>query len=85
MDRSRRTPSGKESIPALYHDCDACGTPLRIDRTPEGGRYTRSTTVSMTDSVTGKSFYADNAASNGCWFCGSPAWRRGGSLGDMRR
>lgn len=60
-----------------YRRCDACGMWNKIGRTPEGGEYVATTR----DSVTNDPVYAGN----GCWFCGSPAWRNGGKLGDMAR
>lgn len=66
----------------LFYRCDACDTYLKIDRTPEGGEYVPTTRATPTAGQTwGDPVYA----AQGCWFCGTPAWRHGAKLGDLKR
>jgi hypothetical protein len=82
---TRYTQTVYDEFDSVYQRCSACGFKNMLGRTPAGGRYTPSSTITYTDSVTGKNFYADAAAANGCAFCGCPIWNAGGSLGDMAR
>ena len=83
--RLQEAAASQDLYGGLLQRCSACGLPNRVGRTVSGGRYQPSSTVAYTDPVTGKSFYSNVAHSNGCAFCGSPAWNLGGSLGDMAR
>ena len=61
--------------------CDACGSYNDPDSRPHGGEFVHLS-LTTTDGV-GNTVYYDGNGSQGCWFCGSPAWRDGASLGDM--
>ena len=69
----------------LHRRCSVCGQFNRLDRNVRLGRYAAPSTVTSTDAVRGKSYYADNASSCGCAFCASPLWADGGQRGDLGR
>ena len=76
-------PNWKTSEPYEgYRRCDACGNWNKIGRTPEGGEFYPTT---RDDPETGYTWGDLIFAGNGCWHCGSPAWRNGGKLGDLSR
>lgn len=73
---------GRQIYDGLFQRCDACGSFNKIGRTPEGGEWQSTTRGTPAAGYTwGDPVYP----TNGCWFCGSPAWRRGGKLGDLAR
>lgn len=74
-----------ELFGGLLRRCGICGQFNNINIAPRLGRYATPASVNMTDSITGKTFYNDNAAANGCALCGSPAWADGGKSGDLSR
>jgi len=59
--------------------CSACGFPCDIDHTPRGGQFYHQSATTVIGGVT---VTYDNNGSQGCPFCGSPAWADGASLGD---
>lgn len=60
--------------------CSACGTWNDPKTRPHGGEFTHQ---SATTTINGTSVTYDANGSQGCWFCGSPAWNTTASLGDM--
>jgi len=60
--------------------CSACGFWNDPETAPQGGQFYHKTGTKVVDGVT---WYYDNNGSQGCAFCGSPAWRSGASLGDF--
>jgi hypothetical protein len=82
MARHQRLPY--DEFQTLYGRCSVCGTYNKFGRSPSGGRYYPPHIVEGTDATTGKLFYTDNASTQGCMFCGSPAWQGGGKAGDLK-
>lgn len=60
--------------------CSACGSWNDPKARPHGGELHHR---SLTTTVGSETVYYDGNGSQGCWFCGSPAWQDGGSLGDF--
>lgn len=70
---SHRPPSQEDRI-----QCSACGSWNDPKTRPSGGIFTH---VTLTDPSSGVEY--DGNGAQGCWFCGCPAWKSGGELGDM--
>jgi len=63
--------------------CSVCGSYNRLSRTPRGGTYEANLTASDQTSSAGQDKTIYQSASQGCWFCHSPAWADGGKAGDL--
>lgn len=72
-----QNPSRLDDLDQKYHYCDACGHYNETAKRPTGGKFEP---ISGTDDE-GNLYAADGP--QGCAFCGSPAHRDGGRLGDM--
>ena len=66
----------------MFQRCSACNQLNKIGRSPEGGEYVASRRATPT---AGQTWGNPIEANCGCWCCGSPAWRKGGKLGDLAR
>jgi len=60
--------------------CTACGFWNDPKSRPSGGQFSH---ISLTTTIGSDTIYYDGNGSQGCAFCGCPAWKTGGDLGDM--